>query len=557
MLTRLEVRDLAVIAAAELEPGPGFTVLTGETGAGKSLMVDALGLVLGDRGSATLVRNKAARARVSAEFELPPDSPARAVLAARELPEEEPLTLHRQIGTDGRSRAWVNGVPVPVTVLRELGETLVEIHGQHEHLALARGDRQRVLLDSWAGCGGEALATRRAAQGVQEALEALEAARESGQGREARIEFLRYQLQELDALGPRADEYDALFTQYEQLRHREQIAEALVTALDALEDGENPALASLARARDALAHLPEAAGLGETADLLAQAEALAEEAARNLQRIGDGEDDPRQLDTLNERIARYQGLARKHGVEPADLHRLREEFAAELDAIDSSGERLEALEKAFAAAAAEWDEAAQALSRKRRAAAPRFSRAVTEAVRALGMPHAEFAATLEPAPAGNRPATGGESVRFEVTTNKGQALRPISQVASGGELSRLALAIEVLAQGGSDAPVMVFDEVDAGISGRVAELVGRQLKALAANVQVLCVTHLPQVGALADQHFEVSKRDAAGRSVTEVKRLEDEQRVEAIAAMLGGVKVSDTAREHARDLIAGERSAGA
>lgn len=554
MLIRLEVRDLAVIEAAELEFEPGFSVLTGETGAGKSLLVDALGLVLGDRGSAVLVRAGAKRASVSAEFEIPPGSAVRDTLTARELPEEESLTLHRQIGADGRSRAWVNGVPVPITVLRELGEGLVEIHGQHEHLALARGDQQRLLFDSWAGCGDEALATQQAAHAVREARNMLNAARESGQGRAARIEFLRFQLQELDTLDPREGEYDALFVHYEQLRHREQVAAAIGVALDALEEGQHTALAALARAHEALAQLPEAAGLGETAELLAQAEALASEAAQTVQRIFESEDDPLQLDELNERIARYQNLARKHGVESANLHRLRTTFAEELDGIDNSEERLKALMKDLATAQGDWEKAARSLTKKRRTGAPRFAEAITEAMRALGMPHAEFAVTLPATDAGDCPASGAETVRFEVTTNSGQALRPIAQVASGGELSRLALAIEVLAHGGTGTPVMVFDEVDAGISGRVAELVGRQLKALAKNAQVLCVTHLPQVGALADQHFEVSKREHKGGSVTEVVRLENDQRVEAIAAMLGGVKISDTARKHARELIARERA---
>ncbi len=550
MLTRIEVRDLAVIEAAELELEPGFSVLTGETGAGKSLLVDALGLVLGDRGRAALVRTGAKRASVSAEFDIPADSAARDVLAARELPVEDTLTLHRQIGADGRSRAWINGVPVPIALLRELGETLVEIHGQHEHLALAHSEQQRLLFDSWAKCRGEALATQYAAHAVREARNALDTARESSQGREARIEFLRFQLQELDALSPHADEYQALLAQYEQQRHHEQIAAAIGVALDALEDGESTALSALARAHEVLAQVPEAAGLGETAALLTQSAALASEAAQNLQRIGENENDPQQLDALNERIARYQGLARKHGVTAANLHRQHEIFADELDAIDNNAERLEMLEKAFTTAAANWKKTAYALTQKRRATAPRFALAITQAIRALGMPHAEFAVSLEPTAAGECPATGTETVRFEVATSGGQALYPIAQVASGGELSRLALAIEVLAHGGTGTPVMVFDEVDAGISGRVAELVGRQLKALAENAQVLCVTHLPQVGALADQHFEVSKKESAGASVAKVTRLGNEQRVEAIAAMLGGVRISDTARKHARELIA-------
>ncbi len=554
MLTRLEVRDLAVIESAELEFGPGFTTLTGETGAGKSLLVDALGLVLGDRGSAALVRDGAGRASVSAEFDLPPGSAARKTLAARELPEDDQLLLHRQIGADGRSRAWANGVPVPLAVLKELGETLVEIHGQHEHLALARSEPQRILFDTWAKCGDIADGVRDAAHAVRAAREALERARARGKDSANRMDFLHFQLRELEALAPHEGEYESLFEQYEQMRHREQIVAAIGIAVEALEESDATALGLLARAREALQQLPASAGLGDVADMLAQAEALGEEAARSLQRIADTDADPEELDRLNERIARYQTLARKHGVEPARLHEQQADFARELDEIDNSEEHLQALLEAFDEAREAWGKQAAKLSRKRHGAAPRFAKAVTEAVQALGMPQARFNVALEPAEDGDCPAAGAEAVRFEVTTNAGQALRPITRVASGGELSRLALAIEVLAHGGSGTPVMVFDEVDAGISGRVAELVGRQLKALAANVQVLCVTHLPQVGALAERQFAVHKVQSGKKTATEVTLLDDDQRVEAIAAMLGGVHVSDTAREHARELLAGERA---
>ncbi len=554
MLTRLEVRDLAVIESAELEFGPGFTTLTGETGAGKSLLVDALGLVLGDRGSASLVRNGAKRASVSAEFDLPPGSTARKTLAARELPEEDQLLLHRQMGSDGRSRAWANGVPVPLAVLRELGEALVEIHGQHEHLALAQADQQRTLLDTWADCDKLAAQVREAARTVREAQEKLERARSSGQDSANRMEFLRFQLRELDTLAPHEGDYESLFEQYEQMRHHEQVIEAIGIAIGALEESDTTALGLLARAREALAHVPESAGLGHIVEALAQAETLGEEAARSLQRIAGTDADPEELDRLNERIARYQTLARKHGVEPARLHEQQAVFARELEDIDNSEERLDALQKDYDVAREAWLKLAARLTAKRQAAAPRFTKAVTAAVQALGMPQAQFNVALEPVEGNSCPAAGAETVRFEVTTNTGQALRPIAQVASGGELSRLALAIEVLAHGGSGTPVMVFDEVDAGISGRVAELVGRQLKALAANVQVLCVTHLPQVGALADRHFSVQKVQSGKKTATEVALLDESQRVEAIAAMLGGVNVSETAREHARELLAGEQA---
>lgn len=553
MLSRLAVRDLAVIAAAELDLGPGFTVLTGETGAGKSLLVDALGLVLGDRGAAALVRTGAARASVSAEFELPRDGAAHAALAARDLPAEDGLILHRQIGADGRSRAWANGVPVPLAVLRELGEPLVEIHGQQAHHALAQPAYQRRLLDTWAAAEGEAAEVAAAARSAQDARARLAAARDSSQNRAARAEFLRFQLRELDELGGHADEYEELMAEYERLRQHERIAEALAQALGALAEGDAPAAAALAGARQALDRVPASAGLGECAELLGQAETLVAETARRLQRVADSEADPQRLDALNARIARYQALARKHAVTPAALPARRDAFAAELADLDGGEEHLQRLERALAAATAAWRQAAAALGRKRRAAAPDFAKAVTAGARELGMPQARFEIRLEPVEAADCPAAGAERVRFGITTNAGQAPGPIAQVASGGELSRLALAVEVLAGGAAAVPVMVFDEVDAGISGRVAELVGRRLKALALHRQVLCVTHLPQVAALADRHYAVAKIRSGRTSATEVRSLDAELRVEAIAQMLGGVRVSESARTHARELL--ERSA--
>jgi len=548
MLRRLAVSDLAVIASAELELGAGFTVLTGETGAGKSLLVDALGLVLGDRGAASLVRTGARRAGVTAEFDLPEDSPVHAALEARDLPCDEGLILHRQIGADGRSRAWANGVPVPLSVLRELGEPLVEIHGQHEHHALARPAYQRDMLDAWAGAQKQADKTAAAARAVQEARARLETARDDGQGRAARLEFLRFQLRELDELSPREGEYGELLAEYERLRHHERVAEALGVALAALEEGEAPAAAAIAAARQGLAQLPEAAGFTETADLLEQAETLVSEAAQRLQRAAQADVDPQHLDTLNARIARYQRLARKHDIEPETLAAQRDAFATQVEDLDAGGDRLGRLEADAEQAVVAWRTAAAALTKKRKAAAPRFSGAVTRAVRELGMPHADFSVTLEAAEEDACPASGAERVRFEVATNAGQSPGPLGRVASGGELSRLALAVEVLASA-TGAPVMVFDEVDAGISGRVAELVGRRLQALSERGQVLCVTHLPQVAALANRHFAVAKSRRDGGTVTEVRTLGPELRVEAVAEMLGGVRVTDSAREHARELI--------
>jgi DNA repair protein RecN (Recombination protein N) len=549
MLTRLAVRDLAVIREADIEPGAGFTVLTGETGAGKSLLVDALGLVLGNRGAATLVRSGSRRAGVDAEFDLPRNESVKAILTARDLPGDDPITLHRQTGADGRSRAWVNGVPMPLSVLRELGETLAEIHGQHEHLALARPAHQRELLDGFAGTQSLAARVVEASAAVQDAGRALEQARANASGRQERLGFLRFQKRELDELAPREDEYAELHGEFEALRHRERSAEALATTFAALEEGEAPAVSSLATARAALGRLPAGAGFGEIVELLEQAESLAEEASRELHRLAEAEPDPDRLEWLNERIARYQSLARKHDVEPRQLASRHQALIEEFDALESGGNQTEALERALSAARTAYHELATQLGAKRAKAAPRFADNIARSIHDLGMSQARFEVTLEALDEAECPPGGLERPVFRIAANRGQAFGPISKIASGGELSRLALAVETLASADSGVPVMVFDEVDAGVSGRVAELVGRQLKALAAHRQVLCVTHLPQVAALADHHYSVSKTARDKTTDTSVEILDGEQRVEAIAAMLAGIEVGDTARQHARELI--------
>ncbi|MGH8273377.1 MAG: DNA repair protein RecN [Gammaproteobacteria bacterium] len=551
MLTRLAVRDLAVIREAELEPGAGFTVLTGETGAGKSLLVDALGLVLGDRGAASLVRDGAKHANVTAEFTPIADKGLRKILEARDLPDGDPLTLHRQMGADGRSRAWINGIPMPLAALREIGEALVEIHGQHEHLALAQPANQRALLDAYAKAETITAEVVAAAEAVRVADAALVSAHAAVAGRNERLEFLRFQQRELDELAPREGEYDGLNGEYEALRHRERSTETLATALAVLDDNDASALATLAAAREALAGLPAGAGFGEAVEWLSQAEALTGESVRQLRRLAETEADPDRVEWLNGRIARYQSLARKHACEPGELAARLQAIETEIAELDEGGERPARLERELADAKERYNGLAAKLSAKRAAAAPRFAASVEKAVRELGMPRARFEVALEAVDKDACPPGGRERVGFLVAGSAGQTPGPIGQFASGGELSRLALAIEALASGNAGMPVMVFDEVDAGVSGRVAELVGRQLKALAANRQVLCVTHLPQVAALADHHFTVSKTETGHASATNVEALDSERRVEAIAAMLAGVKIGESARRHARELIGG------
>ncbi len=552
MLTRLTVENLAVLTAVEVEFGPGFNVLTGETGAGKSLLVDALGLVLGNRGSSTLVRTGAGQATVTAEFTLTPSSPACKLLNSREIPiENNELLLHRSITADGRSRAWINGVPVPIGFLREIGEHLVEIHGQHEHLALARSEHQRMLLDCAAGSENLSVQVAQTATVLRRLEETLSEAKSAGAQRREKLDTLRFQLRELDELGPREGEYQDLGAEYERLHDRERTEAAYAQALGALEEGEGSASATLGRAQRALKglHAPSAE-LAEAIDLLFQAESLVSEALRLLRPEAQAEADPAaRLEWLNTRIARYQTLARKHAVDPASLAALKQRLTRENDALETGDQHLAKLADNLHACRSEYEKLATELSSKRRRATVEFSTQVTQTMRELGMPQAEFSIHLESVSTESYPPGGRERVNFLVTTNPDQRPGPIARIASGGELSRIALAVEVLGDPSSGTPVMVFDEVDAGIGGRVADLVGRCLKALAGHRQILCVTHLPQVAALANHHFEVRKLTTATSSSATIEPLDEALRVEAIAAMLGGLRVTESARRHARALI--------
>lgn len=552
MLTRLTVANLAILTTVEVEFGTGFNVLTGETGAGKSLLVDALGLVLGNRGNSALVRTGADQATVTAEFVLSPPSTVRKLLNSREIPiENNELLLHRSVTTDGRSRAWINGVPVPIGFLRETGEHLVEIHGQHEHLALAHSEQQRMLLDCAADSENLAIQVAQTATAVRQFEETLIAAKSAVAQRSEKLDTLRFQLRELDELGPHEGEYRDLGAEYERLHDRERTEAAYAQALGALDEGEGSAIATLSQAHRALKglHAPSAQ-LSEAIDLLLQAESLVSEALSLLRLETQTEADPAaRLEWLNTRIARYQALARKHEMDPGLLTTLQQRLNRENEALETGDQHLAELARDLHARRSEYERLAATLSAKRRRATVEFSAQVTRTMRKLGMPRAGFSIHLESVSTESYPTGGRERVNFLVATNPDQRPGPIAQVASGGELSRIALAVEVLGDPANGTPVMIFDEVDAGIGGRVAELVGRCLKALATHRQVLCVTHLPQVAALADHHFEVRKLTTDNSSSTTIEALDEARRVEAIAAMLGGLQVTESARHHARALI--------
>ncbi len=551
MLRYLQVKHLAVIDEVELEFDGGMTVFTGETGAGKSILIEALGLALGDRAESSMVRAGCEQASISAIFDPPPDTAFAALLEQHGIEREEELVIKRQVGSDGRSRAFVNGSPVPLTVLRAIGERLADIHGQHEHHSLLRRDAQRELLDEFGhheqllDAVGSAHARLRA---LQERLVQLEGASGSAEGE---ADLLRYQVSELKALQPTPEGIAALEEEHRRLANAGRLAEGCGQILDLLSDAEDNAQVMADRAArevNALARLD--ARFAEVAAMLEAASIQLGEAALWLRHYAGGMDaDPARVEQIEQQIAGLHDLARKHRVPapelPAQLVRLEQR----LYELEHGAELRQQLRREIEAALQGYDEAAQRLHEVRVKAAKKLAAAVTRNMHELGMPGGRFAVGVESPGAAARAAHGSDRVEFEVTANPGQPMRPLIKVASGGELSRISLAIQVLSARGKRVPSFVFDEVDVGIGGRVAEIVGRMLRDLGGSGQVLCVTHLPQVAALGHQHIRIEKAIDDGTTRIDASPLGSEARVEELARMLGGVTITKQTVAHARAML--------
>lgn len=548
MLRRLALRDFVLVHRLELELTPGFTVLTGETGAGKSILVDALQFVLGARADVASVREGTPRAEVSAEFD-PPASLAKWLEAAG-FEAGEALLLRRTVDEQGRSRAWVNGSAATVAQLREAAGHLVEIHGQHAWQSLMRPSGARALLDEQAGVDTPALdaawRTRRAA------LDALEQARTLADARARECERLQWQLAEVDKLAPRPQEWEALQAEHTRLSHAQSLLEAARGALEDLTEGEPAVDTLLDRAAAALAeagrHDPN---LGAVAQVLRDAQAPLQDAARTLHAyVADTEPDPGRLAELDTRLSAWLGLARRHRCPPAELPLLLARWREELHTLEAAAD-LPALQRGVDAAHAHWLEVARVASRQRHRHAPQLAAAVTQAMQHLGMAGGRLEVSL---PANPEPEPQGlEAVEFLVAGHAGSSPRPLARVASGGELSRLALAIAATtARERTDRLTLVFDEIDAGVGGTVADSVGRLMKQLGASSQVLAVTHLAQVAACADAHVVVSKSVQGGAAATEVQPVIGEARVAELARMLGGERLSGLA--HAQAMLGSARA---
>ena len=551
MLRELSIRDYAIIDALDLEFGAGLTVLTGETGAGKSIIVDALGLVLGDRADSGAVRHGAERAEITAVFDLPAAGGTRAWLAEHDLAADDACVLRRVVGADGRSRGYVNGSPAPLATLRELGEQLVDIHGQHEHQSLLRRDAQLALVDAHGGHDARRERVAAAYRDWHTADAQWRELSEAAADREHRLELLRFQLRELDALALTDGELDALDIEHARFANAGRLVEAAQRALVATDGDEPP------HARGLLHEATTA--LGDVADLdpkLAEIHALLEQASIQL---GEGVDDlgrwldrfdldPERKAFVEQRIGTAHQLARKHRVEPVELPALHARLRDEFEALDNADSRLGKLDAERLRLTALYADESKALSQARAKTARALGKAVSDAMQGLGMQGGGFAIDVAHDAARFAPA-GGDAVEFQVSANPGQPLRALAKVASGGELSRISLALQVTAAHDATIGCLVFDEVDAGIGGAVAEIVGRRLRELAGGRQVLCVTHLPQVASQAHAHMKVEKGSDGKTTRTGIVTLTRDDRVDELARMLGGVKISEKTRAAAREML--------
>ncbi len=549
MLKFLSIRDFVIVESLELDFSSGFTALTGETGAGKSILIDALSLALGERGDAGMVRNGCERAEISAEFDICALPQLQTWLREQELDGDEGVCLlRRTLDGSGRSRGFINGSSATLQQMREAGTYLLDIHGQHAHQSLLRAESQRDLLDSHAGLSKDSeqvAACFKAWQTLHRRRTQLE---QNAEAVAAERELLAFQRRELETLNFNADEWESLQADHSRLSHAASLLETAQFGVEVLSEADTACLAQLnalvARLRVGLEF---DAALQDTLTMLESTQNELQEAVYALRHYQEKLDtDPQQLRMQEQRIADVMEAARKYRVKPEHLPQALAGIVARLDELGGSADLAE-LAKQEASARDEYLAAARKLSTARIKAARKLSDEITSAMQTLAMQGGQFAVALLPLTDGG--AHGLESVELQVAANQGSPLRSLVKVASGGELSRISLAIQVAASRAASLPTLIFDEVDSGIGGRVAEIVGSLLKQLGKHHQVLCVTHLPQVAAQADHQWQVTKAVAKGVTLSHIQVLSGEQRVEEIARMLGGAKITETTRKHAAEML--------
>ena len=551
MLTQLHIRDLAIVSTQELDLQGGLSVLTGETGAGKSILIDALGLALGERADIGMIRVGCERAEVTARFDTQSQPQIHDWLEEQALDDDDECLIRRVLVREGRSKAFINGRPVALQQLLELGNLLVEIHGQHAHQSLLQRSQQRRLLDAYGGhtqLATELTAHYKQWRNSQQQLEQLQT---EAADRASQLDLLGFQRDELTALNLQPEELETLEQDQRRLSHLEQLQLTAGEILQGLDESEPALRDRLVRFTDrleALQGLDER--LHEPQEMLANALIQVDEAIASLRDyLADLELDPAALQQVEQRLEAIHDMARKYRVNPAELPNRLLEIEQELERLEHADVALAELQVQVASAWEGYRQLATQLGERRQQAGQRLGREITEAMQQLGMPGGVFSVMYSPLPDGNAGKDGLEQIDFMVSANPGMPQQPLSKVASGGELSRISLAIQVATIRYGTTPTLVFDEVDVGIGGGVAEIVGQMLRRLGASRQILCVTHLPQVAAQAGQHLLVRKQTQKGLTHTHIKTLNGHERIAEIARMLGGVEITDQTLAHAKEMV--------
>jgi len=550
MLRSLQIRNFAIIDEIDITFNDDMTVLTGETGAGKSILIDALSLVLGERGSSNLIRNKEKRAEYTAEFEITNNSHALNWLIEKSLDNENECILRRTISPDGKSRSFINGNTVNLQSLKSLGDLLVDIHGQHFHQSLCKKNVQRDLLDHFGGLSVTKNKIKRIFNEWKELSDQLSKMIEGNTNKEDRIDLLSFQLKELDELALISGEYDSLNSEFKKISNIEKINKGINSLIDCLQSNEITNVEQMLN--DSIKNIDTLAtfdnSLEETKNLLSEAEINVSEAIGNLSRYGESIDyDNQKSREIEERINTIISLSRKHRVDPDELIDTKIQIEKELSELNNSQTSIDMAERHLSDLRKKYDDLASELTKKRSDSAKKLSGLVADSMNELGMTGGIF--EVEITPSNNISQHGNDDITFHISANPGQKPQPLSNIASGGELSRMSLAIQVITSNGTNIPTMIFDEVDSGIGGAIAEVVGNKLKDLGQNKQVLCVTHLAQVASKGSSHIRINKLTDNKKTKIYASKLNSDERIEEIARMIGGIELTEKTREYAKEML--------
>lgn len=550
MLIQLNIKDFAIIETLELTFEPRLSVISGETGAGKSITVDAINILLGERADSSNIRHGQAQCEISGIFDISQIMAAKSWLQEQSLLEDELCHIRRIISNNGRSKAYINGRAMPIQSLKDLGETLVDIHGQHAHQSLLKKETQRQLLDQFANLQADVLELTSLSQQAHKLEKEIKHIKENAKELTEKAEFLKFQLKEFSELAPKNGEWESLSETFDQLSQMSSSLETYQQSATALNDENRGILITLYKTKNALQKLSSKdKKLVELVEMLDSAYIQIEEVESELSsKINHAEQDPETLIRIEQRMRQYSDLARKHRINPEDLVEHYKILQDNLKSLNIDDEHIAQLEESYQQLSKKWHTLADKISQERHKTAQYLNQEITAVMQKLAMEGGKFAIEFMPLETLN--AYGKEQAEFMVSANPGQPLQSIGKVASGGELARISLAIQVIMSLKSALPTLIFDEVDSGVGGAVAEIIGKHLQTLSLDRQVFCVTHLPQVASFGHQHFKVEKVKTEQNTSTNMRLLDDNMRIEEIARMLGGIKLTDATRQHAQEMLA-------